>query len=60
MNSQVKRNGPQNKYGRDETIASKLAFNKEWNFFVSILGKMKQNYYDDLREKDVTENKNAA
>ena len=53
----MKRTQLQNIYLKLRTIESKLVSTNQWNYFVTLLRKVKKEYYDSLDLKDITVNK---
>ena len=46
-----------NRFLKNRPEDSKRKFTKQWNYCVSLLRKVKDEYYSNLNEKDVTDNK---
>ena len=47
-----------NTFLRNPTVANKLAYTKQRNFCVSLLRKVKREYFANLNEKNIADNKN--
>ena len=46
-----------NRFLKDPSAANKFSFNKQRNWFVSLLQKEKKKYFANLNKKDITDNK---
>ena len=46
-----------NNFLKNPTVSNKLAYTKQRNFFVSLLRKVKREYFANLNEKSITDNK---
>ena len=53
----MKRNELRNKFLKHKTDESRQAFVKQRNYCVSLLKKLRRNYYSSLDVKDITDNK---
>ena len=46
-----------NNFLKNPTVANKLAYTKQRNFYVSLLRKVKREYFINLNEKNITDNR---
>ena len=53
----MKRSRLRNIYPKNRSDNNKREYNKQRNYYVSLLLKTKTNYYANLNEKDLTDNK---
>ena len=54
----MKRTQLRNIYLKLRTIESKLAYTKQRNYYVTLIGKGKKEYYGSIDGKDIMDNKN--
>ena len=57
VNAHRKRTRLRNKFLKNRTESNRVSYNKQRNFCVSLLRKTKKDYYGNLNEKDVIDNK---
>ena len=57
VNAHRKRTRLRNKFLKNRTESNRVSYNKQRNFCVSLLRKAKKDYYGNLNEKDVIDNK---
>ena len=57
VNAHRKRTRLRNKFLKNRTESNRVSHNKQQNFCVTLLGKTKRDYYGNLDEKDVIDNK---
>ena len=57
VNAHRKRTRLINKFLKNRTESNRVSYNKQRNFCVSLLRKTKNDYYGNLNEKDVMDNK---
>ena len=55
--AQMKRTRLRNPYLKNKTVGNKIAYKRQRSYCVSILQKTKRNYYANLNEKNVADNK---
>ena len=53
----MKRSRLRNNFLRNRTKENKILYNRQRNYFVSLLRKSKRRFYDNLNIKNVTDNK---
>ena len=57
VNAHRKRTRLRNKFLENRTESNRVCYNKQQNFCVSLLRKTKKDYYGNVNEKDVMDNK---
>ena len=57
VNAHRRRTHLRNKFRKNRTESNRVSYNKQRNFCVSLLRGAKKNYYGNLNEKDVIDNK---
>ena len=60
VNGHRKRTYLRNKFLKNRKETNKVCYNKQRNFCVNLLRKTKKDYYRNLNEKDVVDNKSSG